>query len=233
MEEGVRILLQSLEDPVRLFGHFTYFLLILSMLMRDIAWLRALAIGSGITKIVYRSYFVFDPVSVFWEAVFVLVNLAQLALMWWENRRRTLTPEEEAFIALFQPRLPFSAANHLLRSGYWHEAPAGSMLTVQGQALNALIYLSQGDVRIEAGGRPVARCGPGDFLGEMTWQSGAPATGTAIAETTVRYLRFERVGLEQAMRKRPVLGFALQASFNRNLIGKLVRANETRAAAPA
>ncbi len=233
MSEDISQLLASFNDPVRLFGHFTYFLLILSVLMRNIAWLRALAIGSGVTKIIYRTFFVYDPVSIFWEAVFVLVNLGQLALMWWENRRRTLTPEEETFISMFQPALPFAAAADLLRAGYWHEAPAGSMLTVQGQALNALIYLSEGDVRIEAGGRPVARCGPGDFLGEMTWQSGAPATGTAVAETAVRYLRFERSQLETAMRKRPVLGFAMQASFNRNLIGKLVRANETRAAAPA
>ncbi|MDX2235013.1 MAG: cyclic nucleotide-binding domain-containing protein [Hyphomonadaceae bacterium] len=222
-----------MSDPVLLFGHFTYFLLIVSMLMRNIVWLRCLAVGSGVTKIVYRWFFVFDPVSVFWELVFVGVNLTQLAIMWWENRRRHMTEEETRFVDGFRPRLPHAAAAALLESGRWIDADAGARLTLEGEALNALIYVSEGDVRIESGGRTVGRCGPGDFIGEMTWQSGAPATGTAVADGPVRYLRFERAALEAVLRKRAVLGFALQASFNRNLIDKLMRANAMKNAATA
>ena len=231
MEKTLEGLAVSFSDPVHLFGHFTYALLILSMLMRNLAWLRVLAVASGIAKIVYRQFMVFDPVSVAWEVAFVAVNLGQLALMWWENRERSWLPHEREFLATFDPTLPPGTARTLLGSGVWHEVPTDAVLTVQGQPVDTLLYIASGVVRIDSGGRAVAHCGPGDFLGEMTWQSRAPATGTAVSEGPVMYLRFDRARLQAAMKKRPLLKFALQSSFNRNLIDKLARSNEFKAVA--
>ena len=45
----------ALADPVVAFGHFSYFLLIVSMLMRRMVWLRTLAVASGLTKIVFTA----------------------------------------------------------------------------------------------------------------------------------------------------------------------------------
>ncbi|MDX2233220.1 MAG: cyclic nucleotide-binding domain-containing protein [Hyphomonadaceae bacterium] len=214
--------------------HFTYLLLVLSMLMRRLVWLRAIAICSSIAQIAHAVlYESGNPVVIFWESTLTVVNLGQLALMWWENRQRRWSPEEQRFIDTFEPPLPPPAQAALLRTGYWHDAPEGSWLTVQGKPVDGLIFLSEGQVRIESGGKPVATCSAGDFLGEMTWQSGKPATGTAVAVGVVRYLRFERAALERAMKVRPVLRFALQTSFNRNLIEKLVRTNQALQSKPA
>lgn len=68
----------TLTDPRLLFGHFTYLLLIVSMLMRRIVWLRAIAVAAGISKVIYRIFFIFDPVSVLWESMFVLVTVGEL-----------------------------------------------------------------------------------------------------------------------------------------------------------
>ena len=224
---------QSFDSPGDLFGHFAQFLLVLSMVMRNITYLRGVSIASGIANVAYQNFFDYNPIIAFWEVIFVLVNIGQLVLIWWENRERKLTREEAQFRSTFQPPLQPASFAALLRSGYWHEAPAGSSLTVQGQPVSALLYVSQGDVRIEAGGRAVASCSTGDFIGEMTWQTGKPATGTAVADGAVRYLRFEREHLEKALERRPELRFALQTSFNRNLIEKLVRTNETTPSRPA
>jgi CRP-like cAMP-binding protein len=195
--------------------------------MRNIAWLRTIAVASGLTKIVAQQFYSFDPIDVFWESLLITINLGQLALIWWDNRQRVFSPAARQFLSTFDPKLPNAAAAALLSVGYWHEAPAGSFLTVQGKPVDGLIYLSAGHVRIESGGRAVASCSVGDFLGEMTWQSGKPATGTAVAEDEVRYLRFERHRLEKLLAERPVLQYALQTSFNRNLIAKLERTNTT------
>lgn len=76
-------LLRGFTDPVTLFGHFTYFLLIASMLMRRMVTLRILAVASGLAKIIYRAFFVLDPVSVLWETIFVIVNVVQLLIIWY------------------------------------------------------------------------------------------------------------------------------------------------------
>ena len=216
----------NLSDPAHLFGHFTYVLLILSFLMRRMVWLRALAISSGVAKIIYRLYFVFDPISVFWEAVFVLVNVGQLVLIWWENRAPAYTEEERQFIDVAGPTLPAATARRLLKTGRWADIPAGERLTVDGQRVEALTFISSGLVQIEKNGTKIGACGPGDFLGEMTYANGKAATATAVTIEPTRVLRFERKALEAAQAARPIIRIALQASFNRNLIDKLLRSNE-------
>lgn len=218
----------SWSTPEDIFTNITYAMLVTSVMMRNIAWLRTFAIVAGTGRILYQ-----DPVTVFWESILVAVNLAQLALIWWSNRRRAFSPATEQFLSTFEPKLTNAAAAALVRAGVWHEAPSGAMLTVQGQSVEALLYVSSGDVRIDVGEHTVGHCGQGDFLGEMTWQSGKPATGTAIAATSVKYLRFERTRLQRLLKRRPELQFALQTSFNRNLIDKLMRSNDSAGAAVA
>ena len=219
-------LLGLLENPGVLLGNFTYILIAASVLMRDIAWLRALAIFGGLAKIAYRTFYVYDPTSIVWETVFVFINLAQLILIWWENRTPHYSDEETHFVETVVPGLSHAAAQALLASGKWDDVPAGTRLTVAGQRVEALIFISRGRVRIESDGVVVGTCAAGDFLGEMTYASGKAATATAIANEPVRVLRFARTALEKAQHERPVLKLALQASFNRNLIDKLMRANQ-------
>lgn len=69
------------------------------MLMRRMVWLRAIAVTSAILKIDCRLHVVPDPISFIWECLFVLVNLGQLALFWFENSRARVSPRERAFLA--------------------------------------------------------------------------------------------------------------------------------------
>lgn len=213
-------------DPAHLFGHFTYLLLILSFLMRQMVWLRVLAISSGVAKIVYRLFFVLDPISVFWEAIFVLVNVGQLVLIWWENRQPNYTAEERYFVDVVAPNLPAAVARRLLKSGTWMDVPAGLTITEEGKRVEALTFIASGAVDILRNGTRVGGCGPGDFLGEMTYASAKDATATSVTTVPTRVLSFDRHALEVAQAGRPVLRIALQASFNRNLIDKLLRSNE-------
>ena len=219
-------LLGLVENPGLLLGNFTYVLIAGSVLMRNIAWLRALAILGGIGKIVYRTYYVYDPTSIVWETLFVVINLGQLILIWWENRPPHFNAEEQHFVTTVVPELAPAAARALLNSGRWDDITAGTKLTTAGERVNALIFISHGRVRIESGGTTVGTCADGDFLGEMTYANGNAATATAIANEPGRVLRFERKALERAQQARPVLKMALQASFNRNLTDKLLRANQ-------
>jgi hypothetical protein len=226
--EAILAALTDWNNPGDIVRNVTYALLILSVLMRDISWLRTFAIAAGTGRILFE-----DPGTAFWESILVAVNLTQLTLLWLANRKRNYSPATEQFLSTFDPRLSNAPAHELVRAGIWHEAPAGSMLTVQGESVNALLYVSSGTVRIEVNGNAVGSCSTGDFLGEMTWQSGNPATATAIAADTVKYLRFERKRLQHLLNRRAELKFALQTSFNRNLIEKLGRANDSNQAAVA
>ena len=225
-------LLHGLRDPAILFGHFTYLLLIISMLMRRMVWLRAFAVASGLTKIVYRAFFVFDPVSVLWETVFVLVNIGQLLIIWYYERHHRFSGAEQHFADNMPPGMDRATIKRLLGFSASRDVEAGATLTSEGQGVDDLLYVAGGEVRILHGDRIVATCNPGDYVGEMSFLTGNPASATSKSVTPVRLLAFERRKLRAAIDADPALRRTLEAALSRNLAEKLVRANDAARPAP-
>jgi hypothetical protein len=215
----------GLSDPAILFGHFTYFLLIVSMLMRRMVWLRVFAVASGLTKIVYRAFFVLDPVSVLWETVFVLVNVGQLLLIWYYEYHHRFEEEQHHFAQSMPEGVERSAIKRLLEySDLVRKAP-GEVITEEGAAVTHLLYIADGIVKIEKGDRVVAICGPGDYIGELSFLTGNPASATATVVKPTRLLAFEQAKLAAAIENDAQLRRTLESALNRNLAGKLARAN--------
>lgn len=219
-------LVTGLSNPVTLFGHFTYFLLILSVLMRRMVWLRSLAVASGIAKIVYRAFFVLDPVSVLWETIFVIVNVVQLVLIWYYEYQHRFTDEEHHFASSMPPGVERSAIKRLLELSDLVTAQVGEKLTIEGETVKALAYIADGIVKIEHGDRVVAICGPGDYIGELSFLSGKPASATATVVKPTRLLSFDQQRLATAIANDAQLSRTLDSALNRNLAGKLTRSNE-------
>ena len=73
--------LDSAFSPAAFVGHAGYILLVLSMLMTRMLWLRIIAIGAGILQAIYYGVILHDPVGTFWETIFTLVNVGQLAII--------------------------------------------------------------------------------------------------------------------------------------------------------
>jgi CRP-like cAMP-binding protein len=211
-------------DPNNLAGHISYILLIGSMLMRKMFYLRILAISAGSFSATYYIT-VGDPVSLFWEILFTLVNLTQLIILAIENRRGRFTAEEEAFVKAVLPTLERAQTRRLLKLGEWTEIADGKVLIVEDTTPSNLIYLVNGSATVERAGRPIGMVGPGDFLGEMSYLTGSAATATVTSVTPLRYLAFDRKSLRAFLEKNDEVRHALEAGFNRNLIDKLVKTN--------
>lgn len=218
-------LLAGLSDPVILFGHFTYFLLIVSMLMRRMVTLRLLAVASGLAKIVYRGFFMVDPVSVLWESIFVLVNIIQLLLIWYYEYHHRFDDEHQHFAQNMPDSVDRSAVKRLLDQSDLQKLQPEQVITREGEKVTELIYIADGIVKIERGDRVVAICGPGDYVGELSFLSGNPATATATVVKPTRALVFDQARLATAIAGDAQLRRALESALNRNLAGKLVRAN--------
>ena len=114
-------------------GHSAYLLLVLSMLMRRMVWLRLLVIASALLAIAYSALILTDPVSTFWESLLVLVNIGQLSLTWWLDRRTQFDAREDRLRGAHFPRLAPSRLRRLLRRGQWVALGAGTRLTCAGQ----------------------------------------------------------------------------------------------------
>jgi CRP-like cAMP-binding protein len=216
-------LVRGATNPAILFGHFTYLLLIVSMLMRRMVWLRTLAIAAGLAKIFYRSVLFFDPVSILWETVFVLVNAIQLVIIWYYDNHHRFHEEQKHFAESMPAGVDRSAIKRLLELSDLERHQPGDRLTEEGQTVTRLMYVADGIVKIELGDRIIAICGPGDYVGELSFLSGNPATATAIVVKPARILAFPQEKLRSATAASPELRRTLESALNRNLAGKLVR----------
>ena len=223
--------LHDLTEPNHMVGHINYFLLIVSMLMRRMFWLRVFAIGSGSVEIVYRSVFVVDPVSVVWEALFVLVNVVQLVLIWYYEYHHRFDEEHKHFADNMPDTVDRSAIKRLLDLADLERYDPGTVLTTEGHAVTKLVYIADGIVKIEHGDRVVAICGPGDYIGELSFLSGNPASANTTVVKPCRALVFDQAKLTAAMASDAQLRRTLDSALNKNLAGKLSRSNNQRPAA--
>ncbi|RYE11424.1 MAG: cyclic nucleotide-binding domain-containing protein [Hyphomicrobiales bacterium] len=222
--------LPDLVSPLYSWAHFPYALLVVSMLMRNIVWLRAIAIFAGVSRILIRSMILYDPVTVAWETALVLINVGQLLLIWWDRGQSHANEDEALLATTVLPGQPGRASRKLLKLAQWRQVEPGETLISEGQRIDHLLFVTDGAARIEKHGALVAICSRGDFVGEMGFVSGNPATATVIADRPMRLASFDSATLKASLADHPDLRHALEASFNRNLIGKLSRANAGPAA---
>lgn len=204
-------------------GHISYVLLVLSMMMRTMLWLRIIAISAGTASFLYGFFWLGDAVTVFWEAVFVAVNVAQLAIMAYEQRHRSLNEDEKVLVEAVLPGANMAQIRRLLALGKAHEAPPETVILRQGEEPDALIVLTRGTVQVEREGQVIGACGEGDFLGEISFQRGGPATADVIVTNTAHYTAFERKALQAFLKRHSDIASAMQASMSRNVTAKLIR----------
>lgn len=209
-------------DPANLAGHISYVLLIISMMMRTMHWLRVFAISAGMFSAAYYVT-IGDPISFFWESVFTLVNVVQLLILFIENRRGKFSAEEQMFIDKVLKGVERVHVRRLMKLGAWTQVGEGFLMIREETEPSHLIFIVKGTAVVERRGKRVGIAGPGDFLGEMSYLSGKNATATVISQTPMRYLAFDRSALRRHLAKNIEIRHAIEAGFNRNLVEKLVK----------
>ena len=221
----MELTLDSAFSPGGLVGHLGYALLFVSMLMRVMWALRVFVIAGSLVACVYDLHFLRDPVGLFWDSMLVLVNVVQLIISYLENRRLRFSDEEQAFVETNFPGLSRKLKRQLLDIGAWVEAEEGEVLTRQGTPVSHLYYIYAGEVEITSNGKRVGLCKAGDFIGEMTALTGAPANGSATTLAPTRYWAAPAEALRRFTAERREVEQSLHSCFRRNLLEKLVAAN--------
>ncbi len=109
----------------------------------------------------------------------------------------------------------------LLRLGEWREAGPGTVLAVEGEALDSLTLIYNGEVVVEKGGAEVARSRDGTLIGEMSFIQGGAATATVTAAGPTRYLVWPKQELRKLLRRNPTMDIAMNSVFSIDLTKKL------------
>lgn len=212
-------------SPSGFLGHLAYLLLVISMVMRRLLWLRIFVVLSAVAGICYAIFILTDPVSVFWETTLITVNMLQLGISAWQNSRARFSPDERRFMDEHFAGLPTGQQRILLDLGQWSNLAAGTVLCTEGAAVPALYYLSSGQAAVVAHGKLVGVCASGTFVGEISVSTSAPASATVTLTEPGLLWQIETARLRSLMEHRPQIANALKASFFVALCDKLLRTN--------
>lgn len=171
------------------------------------------------------------PIATWIAALLVVVNVVQLALIFAQRRKVSLSEEESRMAERVLARMNRTAQRQLLDQGVWIEGRPGETLIRQGEPTPHLFYLSEGDARVSRHGHEIATCGPGHFLGEITVLSGLPATATVTLATRARFWCVTAEALTLFLEANPDLRPRLESAFVGDVAEKLRLANERLAEA--
>ena len=208
---------------IPIMGHVAFGLTAMSFFYRDMLVLRALAIVSGLIGIVYNYVLPVGPlwIPIFWVSLFVLINAYRLVGIYLERQRVNFTEEElELHQTMFQS---FSAVEFMkmMRIGRWQSAPVGHQFIRQGDELDELTLIYNGEVAVEINGKQVSRTRDGALIGEISFIKGGPATATVTACGPVRYLVWPKLELQNLLKRNPSMDISMKTVFSMELIKKI------------
>jgi hypothetical protein len=211
------------------FIHAANVLLLFAYSVRDILWLRVLAVASSLAAI---PYFLLQPTPLWaalgWSVLFAAINIFQAWRLLVERRPVKLTAEEEQVRALIFRDLPSKKVLQVISVGAWASPPAGERLIERGKPLESIALVVRGRVHVKQEGRLLGELEPGAIVGSALLLSGARAEVDAVTSEDTRIIRWNAATLERYLDANPDTRNLFQRHLARDLAGKL----EQLAAAP-
>lgn len=223
---------EQLTNPISAVGHLNYILVILSVSMSNMRWLRIFAIASGLTGVFYYGFLTADRISATWEFVFTMVNAVQLAIVLFAGRRRATDEDEKFFVQTVMPTLEANLRALMLKRAKWVMREPGDVLVEEGEKSPQLVFIARGAASVEAAGATSSASAARVFLGGERSLTGRPASATVRVANEIWCCVYDPAALRALTRKNPGIKQALEYSFNRNLVGKLERMNEASRPVP-
>jgi CRP-like cAMP-binding protein len=211
-------------QPVEYLVHLSNVLLLVSYSVRDILWLRWFAVAAAIANVPYylaQSTVLWPPVI--WGAVFLAINLYQIARIYLERRPVVLSADEQRLYDLGFHALRPREFVSLLLAGEWRDAAPGERLIEQGRSVERITIPISGRVAVARGGQPLGAFEPGNVIGLALAINGEAANFDAEFSEPGRYMSWPLPRLRKFLDRRPELRIALQRLAGHDLAAKLER----------
>ena len=218
-------------DLTRLLIHLGIFLLLsAAVLVKRPIVARSLIGGVGLLWVV-RAALTGDTTDVILGGILVLLAAAIVGRRLWRDRAVRFTPDEQHMMDSLFDGLPRSRARHLVDQGVWISGKAGDTLTREGEPVDHLYYLAEGEAQVLCRGIEVGRCAAGDLIGELTVLSGETATATVILTRPSRFWCAPAEDLRPYVEAHEDIRRAIEHGFATVLKAKLRASNRTIAEA--
>ena len=207
--------------------HAGYILTAIAFLLRDILWLRVLAILANlcVAYAAFRSGGATHWIVISWATAFVIINLGHSIWLIYERHVRRFTEEEQRLRDTAFPALDPVWVRRLLRCGTWTDLQSDHYLARQGERLRELILIASGEAAVKVGERTVSHLSAGKFVGEISFLGDDPASATVLSKEPMRCIVWRQDELQRIFERRPELRNTFHAAIGRDLAQKIASHN--------
>lgn len=205
-------------------AHAGFLLLALSYLIRDVLYLRAIAVTAACIMITFNVLTYDQPawVVIWWNIMFITINICHIAWLLHDRRQGSLNEREERLRSTVFASLAPPGFRKLMAVAQWRDVTAGEVLIRQGDdSSRPLIYLYSGFALVAVDSRNVARIGQGSFVGEMGYLTDAAATATVSTAGDCCVVSWPADELGALLRREPQLRQALHQILAHDVVEKL------------
>ncbi len=204
-------------------GHFSFLIIALSLMMRDIILLRILSIGSGLIGIYYNFFVASEPlwVPIIWLTVFMIINAYMIVVFYLSNRETGLSAADLEIWKTNFLGLTTEEFRHIRKLFDFQTYELGDVLTETGRDNHSLYFVTDGQLDVRREGETINTLAAGDVIGEMSFLTEAPANADVIAGDQTKCIVIDRHKLRSVMMKHPTFHLSMTNLFNLNLIKKL------------
>jgi CRP-like cAMP-binding protein len=204
--------------------HFGYLLQLFALLARDVLWLRGILVAAQSVLATYAWLRGPDFLPyVFWNALFVLINLYWVIRL---LRERAAVKLPDDLKPLYERHFAALAPAEFLR--LWRDgerrSASGAQLIREGTRPEALYFLLNGVVSVRRQGRQVTELGAGSFLAEMSLLTGEHTTADVVANGEIEYMSWPVERLARLRQRNPMLWTKIQSVLGHDLVEKIKRA---------
>jgi hypothetical protein len=200
--------------PLELLINAANLLYLCAYMVRDILWLRILTVVAAACLLPYF-YLQAQPLMtpIYWNLVFMALNLFWIVLLLLERRPVKLSEEERRLCELVFRTMTPREMTKILKLASWHDAAAGECFVPRGQALDRLMVIYAGRACVEVAGKPVAELDPGRFIGSISYLTEETAPADIVALEPTRYVCWPKSRLKAFMQGNPELYGAMQTTL--------------------
>ncbi len=198
-------------------------LYILSYGVRDVLWLRVLAVIAMVLLMPF--YAMQDPPMydcMAWQCVFLAINIYWIVKIFQERKPPAMNQSEQhlyetVFKGCCSPRNMLA----LVEKAKWKEAADGASLIKRKTELDRLLLLQSGVVSVRVKGEELATLSSGNLVGEMSFMTQKQTVADVVATGPVKYLAWHRDDLEKLFETKVELKSAIHEIIGRDLVSKL------------
>jgi hypothetical protein len=195
----------------------------LASLVSNVYWLGLSTLTGSIAALLYYLFFI-DAIQwhyVVFAVIFIGVNVYK---MWHLHQAKSYLHFSQNELLLHQQVFSDLSPEHymtLMKIAVWRDVHAGEVLIKQGESVAYLSLVFKGIVKVDMGSNHYIQIRDGQFIGEMSYVSGNPGSGTVIAEEQSLLVEWPQVVLKEMVSQNNVIGNCFQTLFNADLMKKL------------